>query len=655
MLRTDIQGLRAVCILSVVFYHAQLPGFSGGFVGVDAFFVVSGFLIVGMLLDEVNRTGRVDLVGFWGRRARRLLPNATVVLIATLALGAVLVPPHAWEILAAEVAFASVYLANYRFASKAVDYFHFDDPLSPALHYWSLSIEEQFYIVWPVLLLAACWHPRFRRSAPAILLGLIWALSFAYCMSVATNNQPLALFHTETRCWQLATGGLAAVLIRRVGPLPSPLGWIGLAALVVAVVGLNDRMAYPSTLALLPTMGTASILLTAPSHRGSVVTVLGRSPLQWIGARSYSWYLWHWPALVYAGMIWPGQQSAVLLSVPLSLALAHVVFKHVEDPIRRGAVLPSPRRSLAAGSVAIAAVLACSAAFARMPNMTGGTTAELSEALKRSSSDRGQNYADACHLGYETAPHRECAYGTAASPRRVVLFGDSHAAQWFPAVNAAATAAGWQFNAWTKTSCPAADVTIWYAPRRAPYTECDHWRREIMDRLTGLNRPDLVFIASLTTYDVIGGLQDRRTGVPMLRDDARQAWQDGLRSTLERLASAGVPVVIVRDTPKAFRSFAACLAQGGGTACDRPRSQALEPVPSEVVVAREFAGRGVTVLDLTERICGRAVCPAMRDKMIVYADHHHVTAAFATTLSAEFGKALDRRSALRHELGVSPP
>lgn len=641
--RPDVQGLRGVCIVSVVFYHVQLPGFSGGFVGVDAFFVISGFLIVGLLLDEVGRTGHIDLVRFWSRRARRLLPNATVALIATLVVGGVLMPPHALDILGRDTAAAAAYVANYRFAAKAVDYFRLDDQLSPVLHYWSLSIEEQFYIVWPVVLLAACGRARLAKIAPFALLGSIWVLSFAYCMLAVADNQPLTFFHTETRCWQLASGGLAALYIRRFSPLPSPVGWVGFAAIVAAVCSLDDQIAYPGLVALVPTIGVAGVLLTSCARRGSVAMVLGRFSLMWIGARSYSWYLWHWPVLIYAGIFWPGQPFAALLSVPVSLAVAHYVFKHLEDPVRRETVwLLSPRRSLVASAAAIAAILACSAALPRISAIRGGPTAAMAEALNRASSDRGQNYADECHLGFEAAPQRDCAYGDVGAARRVVLFGDSHAAQWFPAINAAASLAGWKFHAWTKSGCPSVDITVWSIPRRRAYWECDEWRREVLAKLVGPHRPDLVLISNHTDYD--GRTQDRKTGKLLKHEAARREWRKGLRLTLEALAQAGIPTVMIRDTPKAFKSFAACLANGGGQACDRPRQQAVEAEPIDVATAREFATRGLTVLDLTDRLCSPRVCPATQAGTFVYSDYHHITATFALSLATDFTSLLPKPS-----------
>jgi hypothetical protein len=217
-----------------------------------------------------------------------------------------------------------------------------------------------------------------------------------------------------------------------------------------------------------------------------------------------------------------------------------------------------------------------------------------------------------------------------------VLFGDSHAAQWFPALEAAARAEGWQFNAWTKSSCPAVDVTIWYPPRRSAFTACNAWRAKILRALAGAQRPDVVFVSNLTDYS--GLIADRKTGEVLRGGAADAAWRRGFRTVLTSLTRAGIPVVVIRDTPRTFKSFAACLAEGGGSACDRPRGQALGASP-DLDVAREF-GNSLAILDLSDRICDAAMCPTTRDGMLVYHDQNHLTATFAATLSADFRKML---------------
>ena len=231
-----------------------------------------------------------------------------------------------------------------------------------------------------------------------------------------------------------------------------------------------------------------------------------------------------------------------------------------------------------------------------------------------------------------------------------MLFGDSHAAQWLPALEAAAKAEGWQLNAWTKSSCPSVEVTIWYPPRRAAFTACDTWRANILRALTDARRPDVVLLSNLTDYS--GWIEDRRTGEVLRSGAADAAWRNGFRDVLKTLTQAGVAVVVIRDTPRTFTSFAACLADGGGSACDRPRNEALGPSP-DIDIAREF-GEGVMILDLSDRICEAAMCPTTRDGMLVYKDQNHLTATFAATLSADFRTMLvrlgGRRSAINGEV-----
>ncbi len=554
-------------------------------------------------------------------------------------------PGYARALFGREVASAALYLSNYQFAAKAVDYFHFDDPLSPVMHFWSLNVEEQFYIVWPLTLLGASWILRLNPRAVALLLLVTICIgSFAASAILIRENQPLVFFHTETRCWELALGGLVAAGFRHpIAARPgfsSVIGWLGLVAIFASITGFNDAMTYPGPWALVPTLGTAAVL-AAPEKSQNLFTpshALSALPLRWIGKRSYSWYLWHWPAIVFALVIFPEFSYAVIASVPISLAIASLVFSGLEEPIRRGnALQATPAQTVIGSGVAVACVVVASVAFGMSPQFGGTASAELASRLKRSATDFGQNNKDKCHLSYDETKQMLCAYGAPSAIKHAVLFGDSHAAQWFEPINVAAKADGWVLYAWTKTSCPSVDIEIWYRPRRAPYLACENWRQEIMGKLTGPERPDLVFLSNLAEYP--GSIQDRLTGAVLQNDDADRAWREGFRTILDRLTRAGVTVVVIRDTPKAFKSFSNCLAQGGDTKCDRPRFQALPLDSPDVSVAKEF-GRGVRIVDLTNRICDETVCPVTRNGMIVYQDHHHLTATFSATLSGEFQRVL---------------
>lgn len=643
--RTDIEGLRAISIIGVVLYHAKIGGFAGGFVGVDIFFVISGFLICRLLFAELISTNRIDLAAFWTRRARRLLPNATLTLLAVLFVGAFLTPSFLRETVARDVVSAALYFANYHFASKSVDYFRHEDPLSPVMHFWSLSIEEQFYIVWPVALLAiAVLAKKNKFGVWAVVLGLVWTSSFLFSVFIVTENQPVAFFHTGARVWQLATGGLIALgtfvpwrFSRRVASL---VACAGIAAIASSIAAFSDSILYPGLWALAPTLGAASVVVSGVGQPSEIwpLRILGNPFFRWIGARSYSWYLWHWPVIVFAQQLAASEQMAAAMSVPISLAIASLVYAMLEDPVRRGALWNCPQRtSLVGAGAAIGITVAASAVFTGSQFRSTASQVLVAQ-LKTASSDHGRNYADNCHLPYDVVTQPSCLYGDAAGQRRAVLFGDSHAAQWFAPLDAAARAARWKFQSWTKSSCPSVDIAVWYPPRKAAFTACDAWRSETVRALVRLP-PDVLFISNLTDYS--GWILDKSNNAVLFNENARAVWRDGFRRLLALLVTSGLRVVVIRDTPTAYKSFAACIGTGGGTICDRPRDQALDPKSPDIEIAREF-GSAVEILDLSDRICDFDTCPASRKDKVLYLDRHHLTASFTATMSDTFAELLAR-------------
>ncbi len=380
--RPDIEGLRALTLLAILLFHADVPGVDGGFVGPDIFFIISGFVITGQLWREVSTTGTVGLRRFYGARARRLLPVSALVGVVTLIASAVLVSPlQARSVLEDGIACA-LYVGNYWFIAQNVDYFGGHLPPSPFQHYWTLGVEEQFYLVWPVMIIGTAWlvrcaRRRRRTSAPTtpsnpskrpylVVLAVIAAVSFALSLVTTYMVPPAAYFSLPTRAWDLAVGGLVALTAdqwRRLPALPAKIaGWTGLALILLACNQLTPATPYPGTAALLPMLGTALVLgagINAPSQ--GCGRILALSPMRAMGRLSYSWYLWHWPFLVLTPLLLghPLGLAGRLTAVLASGGLAVLTLRFIENPLRYAPPLRrSPLASLAVGGVATA-VAAC--------------------------------------------------------------------------------------------------------------------------------------------------------------------------------------------------------------------------------------------------------------------------------------------------------
>ena len=637
--RPDIEGLRGIAIVLVVAYHASVPGFTGGFVGVDVFFTLSGYLITRLLMQELSGTGRVDLPAFYARRMRRLLPAALVMVAVTLGVaGAVQAPT---EILATTIdaAAATLSVSNLRFESRALDYFGAGTP-SLLLHTWSLSVEEQFYLAWPFLVMAAAGRRADRGRLMAVLaVGIIVSLAACWWWTIA--QRPVAFFGTPYRAWEFAIGGLAAMLPLR--PAVSPgarrvaaaAGMAGLGAIAYATVAFTDRTPFPGLHALLPVGGTAFILLAGHFSAAADRRPLVAAPwLQWLGRHSYGWYLWHWPLLTIGALLVPAPGPVARgVAVGASLLLAMASLRFVEEPVRRGSAFRArPRIILGGGLATIAAVGLLAAGLHQL----------ASAALMRP--DQAQFAAaridfHACrHVDAEVSSVDVCRVGASHPVRTVVLFGDSHAAHWAPALEQVAAGERWEVLVIAKGACPSARVALYEPYLKRAYEECDRWRAAALDTLRR-RRPALVLLANTSEYVVGAPYPSARTGT------SAADWETGLEQTVAELEAMGSTVALIADTPRAPEKLPECLTlatwRGRDTAgCDFALAGAVHREVEAVeqrVVARH---PGMKRLDLAGAICHDGRCRAWDGRTVLFRDTNHLTSAAGRVLAPMIAEAL---------------
>jgi peptidoglycan/LPS O-acetylase OafA/YrhL len=656
--RPDIQGLRAIAVLFVIVYHVWPDVLPGGFVGVDVFFVLSGFLITGLLLKELESTGRISLGAFYVRRMKRLLPAATLVLVVVALSTVLLLPSTRWRSTAYEVIASALYVENWLLLRTAVDYWAQGAAHSPVMHYWSLSIEEQFYFVWPGLLaLCGLAASRLRiRLVPSCLalVGLVFGASLAYSIHYSAESGAAAYFSSLSRAWELALGALTCLALRAtkrppVGVVASVLGWLALGAVMLSVFVIDDTSPFPGAIALLPTLATAMLLLTGSRSRRSPAALLETRPLQVVGDLSYSLYLWHWPLVVLFQLQLdrePRVPEAAVLLIAM-LALAYATQRLVEEPVRFSQLGKARQRAAFALGAACILVSAAAAALPLQlvlaaPPVPLATTPSGAQALVerhsrlptsgdfvpapiRAKEDLPALTALGCHLKTSLDQPRPCELGPEHASRRVALVGDSHAFQWVPALAAIADAHELKVISITKTGCPLTDVMVLVGRRsKRPYSECERWNQSVKVLLRQL-APDLVIASQQAAGYDVAGAADRAESSRLVAEGSSRSWRE--------LIDAGIPVLVVRDTPAMGSDVPDCVARHPGALerCEVPRDVALPS--NDPVLAAARGTRGVRLADLGAFICDGDRCPPVVGGVLVYRDDNHLTATYTKTLA----------------------
>lgn len=648
--RADIEGLRAIAILLVVACHAKVPGLAGGFVGVDVFYVLSGYLITGLLVQEIRTTGELRFAKFYVRRLRRLLPALLLMLAAACVMGRLLLAPSGQPDQASAAASAAVWLSNFHFAFSNMGYFAPGPETNLFLHTWSLGVEEQFYLVWPFLMVIAmgAWEGAKRPPDPRRLKWLfaaIFAISFGLSLYWTQHSPHLAFYMMPSRAWQFALGALVFLLVGSPGWQPDasvpgqrwlPLvGWIGLAAMLLAAFTINGNMPYPGLRALLPTSGAA--LLLAAGGRGEnkgAGRILSLRPMQAIGRVSYSWYLWHWPVLLLGAVLLDIRNGWTRLAlVVLSFLLATASHRFFETPIRRNRkLLAKPRLAV---FVALAIML-LAGSFALRWHADALARMRTPEQLRYEAAhyDSPAIYSMDCDDWYHSAVVRICAFGSPTAAHTAVAIGDSVALQWFPAYARIFDKHGWRLLVMTKSSCPMVDEPLFYPRIGREYTECSQWRTSALHDIAAI-KPDVVVLGS-TLY----GFKQAQ-------------WITGTRRVLAKIAPSTRQIYVMRATPRLPFDGPSCMAPrstlyrvlAGSSRCTAP---AYNPYDARVFGwLREAIApyKNVHAIDMTNSVCPKGICHAELDDRIVFRDGEHMTATFAASLAPALAKAFSRTSA----------
>lgn len=678
--RGDIQGMRALAVGLVILAHVGFTTVSGGYVGVDVFFVVSGFLIIGLLFREGEQSQRISILDFYARRARRILPAASLVLVVTAVLAA-------WQwpfVRAAEVVkdagWAAAFLANFRFAAVETDYFAQGEPPSPMQHYWSLAVEEQFYLVIPlVLLLVTALVRRATGEVPVerlrrvtlVVLGVLSLASLAWSHHATATNEAAAYFSTPARAWELGLGGLLAVLVagsptwaHRVRRWHTELlGWGGMALIAWAALRFDAATAFPGLAALVPVLGATAVLAAGSFGAGrtpSLGRLLSLRPFTLVGAWSFSLYLWHWPVTLFARERWGNDltRPEVLVVLAVTFALSAATYHLVEEPFRRGRVWRPRGRALVLYPASLALVGA--SAFgghlhvqAQIDDLADNPAIEVSDYrgadlsddpavavvqasvlaaeerrevpgdLRPSLNEVRTSIAPLGDCDYREGMRQLCPTGDPGADRSIVVMGDSHARAWGPTFTELGERHGYAVYHFVYSGCPANGATRPDPANGGRWTACEEFKAWALGQVAEL-RPALVVVAN-NAY--LGG-------------DIATAQLPGLAEHLDALRGAAARVALLGNLPVLPRMPGVCLSQHGADLGDCLLTAKKRPGELQAEFGRIADSAGAEYVDVRRWFCVKRKCPSVIGTYVPMRDKDHVTVEYARALAEPVGRAL---------------
>lgn len=651
--RPDIEGLRAVAILLVVAAHAKIPWLEGGFIGVDVFFVLSGYLITRLLHEELVQTGTVQLKAFYARRLQRLLPALLWMVIGTSMAAAVLLAPFEQIGQTKAAIAAATWTSNLYFAFSSLDYFGASAAANLFLHTWSLGVEEQFYLLWPALMLGFYGVAANKGATPnpaQLRQGMIFTMAICLAISIILTYTapPLGFYTVVSRGWQFALGAVTLLVLQRYNTgtyarLATAAGAVGLVLIIGSALLLDSDTPYPGGWALLPSLGTALVLWAGSIRRHNMVSSgLSLAPMQAIGRLSYSWYLWHWPVLILgATVVDTTQPLQVAALVATSLLLALLSYRLVEAPIRYSTTIRRrPVATIVTACFAMAAVALAGLQWGPLASRWAATPEQAPYVRVRG--EAPVIYQMGCDEWYFSARVRSCVFGDKDASRTAILIGDSIAAQWFTPLARHYQRPGWKLVVLTKSACPMVDEPFFYDRIGRIYSECSIWRDAAITYANSL-QPEVVILGSSPNYPFTD-----------------QQWLEGSTRVLSALSVSNARLLVLQATPIPPFDGPACLARQQwrtrffeiADACRGVPTDSLDHRVSAALAAVVSRQSTATLINLNETICPAGECWAQRDGQLVFRDGRHLADGYAASLqdvlALTIGKSEDE-SARRSE------
>lgn len=619
--RLDIQGLRAIAVLLVFFSHVGDSIFAGGFIGVDVFFVISGYVITQLILVENYKTGKFNFLRFYAKRLKRLMPALLLMILCTLVALYWLLPLYIFESQIDSSLSATAWVSNIYFLFQNNNYFsNLDGSGNFFLHTWSLGIEEQFYLVWPLLLVFLFF---LKKPKNGLYLGLITitALSLILHFSLSSYSDLYSFYLMPTRFWQFSLGGIAAYLQlnqnnkqTNTHKLNGFLYGIGLALIIFAAVYLNSGYRYPYVYVLIPSIGSFLLLISYENKGIWLQDLLSKGPMVWLGNLSYSLYLWHWPVILFIEQYDLGSGWVqILFAFSCTLLISTLAYYLVENPIRK--LKPNKTYIEQISALVSVIVIACCILFFIRPTVD---TIEMSteNSIYKSASELPSIYKYGCDTWFQSSELQPCQFGDKDSTKAVVLFGDSILAQWYPIVAQKYLQKDWKLLVITKSACPIVDEPFYYERIKSNYKVCEIWRNKAINFIKEL-KPDVLIMGNAVLYPF----------------DENQ-WKSGTRRIINSLENPDMTIKLIAGTPELGFSGPQCLIQQEKTnkkcETDMSTSKSWHWLSS---ITEEFPQ--VTFVELSQYVCPNQICRAKMDEQIVFRDDKHLTNLFVISLYDE--------------------